>query len=207
MQPFVALDFETANGKRASACSIGLAKFNSEGHLVDSFHSLIQPHVEHRFFHPANTWIHGIRQADVEDAPEWNDLIGQVESFVEDLPLISHNFGFDGSVLNQITDLYCLEPLNNSRYCTMRLARRIYPELPSASLATVFEYLFPDANFNHHHAEADAIAAGQIFSQMQQLASLDELSALLGPARKPRSSNAPPSNNALNVSQLVEHYG
>ncbi|WP_231686518.1 hypothetical protein [Corynebacterium deserti] len=31
MQPFVALDFETANGKRASASSVGLAKFDDNG--------------------------------------------------------------------------------------------------------------------------------------------------------------------------------
>lgn len=59
MQPFVTIDFETANGKRASACSVGLAIFDADGQLEDSFHSLIQPHRHHLFFHPANTWVHG----------------------------------------------------------------------------------------------------------------------------------------------------
>lgn len=43
MQSFVALDFETANGKRASACWIRLAKFDAEGRVEDTYHSLIRP--------------------------------------------------------------------------------------------------------------------------------------------------------------------
>lgn len=75
MQPFVALDFETANGKRASACSVGLAKFDDNGQLAGTFHSLIKPHPEHSFFQPANIWVHGIRPDDVADAPEWGTSI------------------------------------------------------------------------------------------------------------------------------------
>lgn len=207
MQPFVAIDFETANGKRASACSVGVAKFDADGQLTDAFHSLIQPHSDHRFFHPANTWVHGLRQADVEGAPEWGELFDQVETFVEDLPLAAHNFGFDGSVLNQLSDLYQLSPLSNSRYCTMRLSRRIYPDLPRASLDIVFGHLFPGEELNHHHAEADAIAAGRIFAEMQRGALISELDALLGPARQSRSGKTPLERDALNVSQLVEHFG
>ncbi len=207
MQPFVAIDFETANGKRASACSVGLAKFNAEGQVTDSFHSLIQPHPEHRFFHPANTWIHGIRHADVEDAPEWGDLFDQVEAFVGDLPLTAHNFAFDGSVLNQLTDLYQLPHLVNPRYCTLHLSRQIYPDLPSASLDTVFGHLFPGEELDHHHAEADAIAAGQIFVEMQRSTSPSELDALLGPARQAYSVRGVPQSDAVTGAQLVERFG
>lgn len=207
MQPFVAIDFETANGKRASACSVGLAKFDVDGQVTDTFHSLIRPHRDHFFFHPANTWIHGIRPADVEKAPEWGELFEQAEEFVGDLPLAAHNFGFDGSVLNQLSDLYQLTPLANPRYCTMRLSRRIYTSLPSASLDTVFSYLFPGENLNHHHADADAIAAGRIFAEMQRGASIRELDAFLVPTRQNRSGRAPLKSDALNVAQLVERFG
>ena len=206
MQSFVAIDFETANGKRASACSIGLARFDEEGTVVETYQSLILPHLEHRFFHPANTWVHGIREADVAGAPEWGSLFEEVSEFVGNVPLVAHNFGFDGSVLNQLTDLYQHEPMENSRYCTLRLARRLYPELPKKSLDVVFDHLFPGESLNHHEAEADAVAAGRIFAQMQRQQSLDEMDALLGPVRRSRAGTAAVSN-ALSVLQLVENFG
>lgn len=130
--------------------------------MVESYQSLILPHPEHRFFHPANTWVHGIREGDVAGAPEWGSIFEDISEFVGQMPLVAHNFGFDGSVLNQLTDLYQHAPLENSRYCTLRL----YPELPKKSLDVVFDHLFPGEILNHHEAEADAIAAGRIFAQM-----------------------------------------
>lgn len=207
MPPFVALDFETANGKRASACSIGLARFGDDGELNGTYHSLILPHPEHRFFHPANTWVHGIREDQVRDSPEWGDLFGEVADFIGDMPLVAHNFGFDGSVLNQLTDLYQHAPLNNQRYCTLRLARRIYADLPKKSLDVVFGHLFPGEELNHHHAEADAIAAGRIFGAMHRDSSLDDLNALLAPARRSGAAKQPSVSDAYSVAALVEHFG
>ena len=38
--PFIALDFETANGKRTSICSVGMVKVvNNE--IVESFYTLV----------------------------------------------------------------------------------------------------------------------------------------------------------------------
>lgn len=97
MQSFVAIDFETANGKRASACSVGLAKFDGDGRVEDTFHSLIRPHPEFDFFHPANVWVHGIKSEDVADAREWGEVHRDFKEFVGELPLVAHNFAFDGS--------------------------------------------------------------------------------------------------------------
>ena len=39
---FIALDFETANGKRTSICSVGMVKVvNNE--IVESFYTLVNP--------------------------------------------------------------------------------------------------------------------------------------------------------------------
>lgn len=210
MQPFVAIDFETANGKRASACSIGLARFDENGEVDGRYHSLILPHPEHRFFHPANTWVHGIREEDVADSAEWGELFQEVSDFIGDLPLTAHNFAFDGSVLTQLADLYPHTPLDNHRYCTLRLARRLYPELPKKSLNVVFDHLFPGEVLNHHHAESDAIAAGRIFAHMQRQQSLSELMDLLGPTSRPRSATKAGKasvDGAVSVAQLMEQYG
>lgn len=172
MQPFVAIDFETANGKRASACSVGLARFGADGVLVDTFHSLILPHRDYRFFNPFNTKIHGIRDADVAHAPEWDVVSPQVQMFMGDLPVVAHNFAFDGSVMDNLADLYRLPRVANQRICTLKLSRTVYSHLPKATLDTVFGHLFPGQKLNHHDAEADAIAAGMIFAEMQRARTL-----------------------------------
>lgn len=207
MQPFVALDFETANGKRASACSVGLAKFDDKGQLAGTFHSLIKPHPEHRFFHPANIWVHGIRPDDVADAPEWGDIYFEVAEFIGDLPLSAHNFGFDGSVLNQLTELYQHAPVANPRYCTLRLARRLYPELPKKSLDVVFEHLFGNEMIDHHNAEADAVAAGRVFAKMQESFSIEELESVLLPSKPKSRLSSPKVADTFTVEELVQQFG
>ena len=42
MQDFAAIDFETANGRHSSICSIGVV-IARDGKIVDKFYSLIQP--------------------------------------------------------------------------------------------------------------------------------------------------------------------
>ena len=66
MQTFAAIDFETANNERTSVCSVGVVIVR-DGVFVDSFYSLIQP--EPNYYLYWNTMVHGITQADTEDAP------------------------------------------------------------------------------------------------------------------------------------------
>lgn len=42
MTDFAAIDFETANGRRSSVCSVGIVIVRN-GEIVDRFYSLIQP--------------------------------------------------------------------------------------------------------------------------------------------------------------------
>lgn len=39
---FVALDFETANGKRTSICSVGMVKV-IDSQITETFHTLVNP--------------------------------------------------------------------------------------------------------------------------------------------------------------------
>lgn len=178
MYEFVALDFETANEKRASACSVGLVKVNQDGDIVDTFHSLLKPHPDYSGFSPINIWVHGITEEDVADAPTWDEIYPEVRSFIGDFPIVAHNMSFDGYVLSDLAKVYEHEDLKNRRFCTVRLARRILPQLDNRRLPTVLNHYFPTLMFQHHQVLEDAIACAKIFARMQQDYSYEELEAL-----------------------------
>ena len=57
MQDFAAIDFETANGRRSSVCSIGVVIVRG-GEIVDRFYSLIQP--SPNYYTYWTTEVHGL---------------------------------------------------------------------------------------------------------------------------------------------------
>lgn len=67
---FVAIDFETANGSRDSACAIG-AVVVRDGKIVERKYSLINPKVPFQKF---CTYIHGITDLAVRKAPTFEDI-------------------------------------------------------------------------------------------------------------------------------------
>ena len=50
---FVAIDFETANGFRGSACAVGLVRVR-DGAVVDTYASLLQPPAGFDHFDPVS---------------------------------------------------------------------------------------------------------------------------------------------------------
>ncbi|KAA2261223.1 exonuclease domain-containing protein, partial [Staphylococcus sp. 7817] len=61
---FVALDFETANGKLTIICYVGMVKF-IDSQITETFHSLVNPQ---DYFSQKNIKVHGIQPEDVENA-------------------------------------------------------------------------------------------------------------------------------------------
>jgi DNA polymerase III subunit epsilon len=96
MMDFVAIDFETANEKRSSACAIGLTTVR-EGQIVDSFSRLIRP-PELRFSF-WNSKVHGLTENDVKDSPTFDELWPELLPLLENQIVVAHNASFDISVL------------------------------------------------------------------------------------------------------------
>ncbi|MFM2044366.1 MAG: hypothetical protein RLY86_2942, partial [Pseudomonadota bacterium] len=69
--PLVAIDFETANEQRASACAIGVSRVEG-GRVVWTREVLIRP-PELRFT-PFTIAVHGIRPEHVAHAPEFPEV-------------------------------------------------------------------------------------------------------------------------------------
>lgn len=66
MKDFAAIDFETANGERTSVCAVGVVIVRN-GMIADRFYSLIHP--EPDYYTYWNTKVHGLTQADTDNAP------------------------------------------------------------------------------------------------------------------------------------------
>lgn len=160
---FVALDFETANSKRESACSIGLAKFKGS-ELVETYYSLLKPPAPYDFFEAFNVSIHGISAEDVAHSPTLGENWGDISTFIGDLPVVAHNAGFDLSVLRRQLDHegVVFGPIQFT--CTLVLSKQIL-DLPVLKLPYVVESLGLEFG-SHHNALDDAIGAGQIFAKL-----------------------------------------
>lgn len=174
---FTAIDFETANSSSASACSVGLVKVRG-GRVVDSATWLIHPPLGHDEFWEWNTRIHGIRVADVADAPTWQQQLPDLVAFADGDALVAHNAGFDMGVIRggcAATGLDCPE---FDYLCSLQVARKTYHldsyRLPVAAMAAGFE------DFEHHQALADSEACAAIIvhaAKRHGVASIGELAA------------------------------
>lgn len=94
---FVALDFETANGKRTSICSVGMVKV-IENQITESFHTLVNPN---DYFSEQNISVHGIHPEDVASSPNFSYVYPYMMQFIDQLPVVAHNAAFDMNVLHQ----------------------------------------------------------------------------------------------------------
>ncbi len=210
MRPFVAIDFETANEQRCSACSVGLVKYDEAGQIIDRFHSLIRPHPEADYFSPVNTWIHGLTEDDVADAPQWSEILDEIRAFIGDLPIVAHYMPFDAGVLRGLAEIYDHEPLPNRKLCTYRLARAILPtDKPKRKkLDNVYRFYFPGESFEHHQATADAEACGRIFARMCQDYTFEQLEELCPISHRDRPGSLVGSRaEQVQTEELIRLYG
>ncbi len=154
---YVAIDFETANEKRTSACAIGLAVVQ-EGRVVHKQAWLIRPPAMR--FNPINISIHGIRPADVERAPDFSQLWPHLRHYLAGKTVVAHNAGFDMSVLRNTLDAYDLPHPSFEYSCTYKIAKNVWPDLHNHRLSSVAEHL--GLTMTHHDPGDDAEAAADI---------------------------------------------
>lgn len=154
MRDFAAIDFETANGRRSSVCSVGIVIVGN-GVIVDRFYSLIRPRPN--YYTEWTTEIHGLTRIDTDEADHFPEVWEMVRDRIDGLPLVAHNARFDEGCLKAVFAEYGLEYPGYRFYCTLMASRRCL-RLPNHRLHTVSAACGFDLE-NHHHALADAEAA------------------------------------------------
>lgn len=163
MTTFTAIDFETANPSRASACSIAAVTMDEDGTVLNSRADLLRPPPGRDYFHPINVSIHGIRLDEVADAPGWQEVVDDYLEMCGDGPVVAHNMAFDFSVWNALAVELGTPTLDSPRLCTYRIAQGVlgWPR-GTMKLDQVFRHYFPSESFAHHQADADALACARI---------------------------------------------
>ena len=152
---FVALDFETADYPRDSACALGLVRVENH-RIVQRTYYLIRP-PRPRF---VLTYLHGITWEDVAHQPTFAELWPSLTPILEGVDfLAAHNASFDRSVLNRCCETAGLSPPALPFQCTVQLARQTWNIYPT-KLNNVCDHL--GITLKHHFAASDAEACALI---------------------------------------------
>lgn len=156
---FTAIDFETANSHRGSACAVGLVKVR-DGHIVDTASWLIKPPPGLDDFDPINVELHGITQQDVQLAADWEMSLEGILLFVHGDPLVAFDAPYDASVMRKATEDQQLDLPAKDFYCALHLAQE-HLDLPRHRLGDVLAALdLPPVE--RHEPQAHALACAQI---------------------------------------------
>lgn len=158
---FVTIDFETANQMPQSACSVGLARFDEDGKVIDTFYSLIKPPKGYDYFYARNIEIHGIRPRDVYDAPDFAYIWPEIEYFIGDDFIVAHNARFDVGVMISLLKHFDIEIPDIKFLCSLQISRKVWPQFRSHALTSLSEQFGLD--YNAHNALDDAINCGKVF--------------------------------------------
>ena len=159
MKDFAAIDFETANEYPSSVCSVGVVIVR-DGQIVDTFYSLIHPEPE--YYQWFCQRVHGLCEADTEEAPVFPRVWEKIAPLIEGLPLVAHNARFDEGCLKEVFRVYQMDYPGYVFYDTLAASRRHFGgSLPNHQLQTVAAACGYDLA-RHHHALADAEACAHI---------------------------------------------
>jgi DNA polymerase-3 subunit epsilon len=157
--PFVAIDFETADAGRDSACAVALVRVEGE-RIVRS---------EGRFLRPprissANTHVHGISEATQRSARPLREVWPELAPLLDGVGLlVAHNAPFDRSVLRASWAVAGLTPPGLPWACTMDMGRRLWPKpaiVPDHKLPTLARLW--GIPLKHHDATSDAEACARL---------------------------------------------
>ena len=152
---FVAIDFETADAGRDSACAVGLVRVEG-GAIVRREVRLIRP--PRRVFE--FTWVHGITWEQVAGKPAFKEVWAELRPLLEGAEfLAAHNASFDRSVLRACCAAAGIAEPPQPFECTVKLARKAWNIRPTRLDNVCRTLKIP---LNHHEAGSDAEACARI---------------------------------------------
>lgn len=169
------IDFETTGhspqgGGRATEIAAVLLK---DGEIVGHYQSLMRSGA---WIPPMIERLTGISNEMLEDAPDAEQVMREVAAFTQGCGFVAHNAAFDRGFwmaeLARANEGVDVDP-RSARFtpefvCTVKMARRLYPESPNCKLGTLARYHQLPDNGRAHRALADAMTTAQLVQRMQR---------------------------------------
>ena len=188
---YVVVDVETTGGRPYTGDRITeiAAVVVRDGQICELFESLVNPE---RSIPSFITQITNITWDMVKDAPTFGRIAPDVLRVLEGNVFVAHNAMFDWRFVTSEISRCAGQKLRGRRLCTVRLARKILPQLPRRSLDYVARYYGVEIT-SRHRAAGDALATAQCLLRMigdladRGCATWEDLDILLAtPSAKPK---------------------
>lgn len=203
-ESFVVVDVETTgtsplSGDRVTEVAVVQVR---DGVVTPVFDTLINPE---RSIPPAIVAITNITWEMVKDAPRFTDVCDQLLGVLEGNVFVAHNAAFDWRFLSAEIERVTRRPLRGRKLCTVRMARRLLPQLRRRNLDALAHFYGID-NTARHRAGGDAIATAHVLLRLLDAArdfgceTLDDLEALLhaGTGARKRARRPPAMPRPVN---------
>lgn len=148
------VDLETTgtNAGRDRITEVGALLLDTDG-AEHEFQTLLNPYIS---IPPYISSLTGITNAMVADRPGFEDIAPQLWSLINDTVFIAHNARFDYAFLKQ-NFAQCGYRFRPNIVCTVKLARRLFPEWSGYSLGKIITRITYHAD-DRHRAMADVQA-------------------------------------------------
>ena len=162
---YAVVDIETTGGYAAANAITEISIFVHNGEkIINSYTSLVNPY---RLIPRHITALTGITQEMVDAAPGFEEIASEVYEILKGCVFVAHSVNFDYSFIKHQLNEFG-HTLNVPRLCTIRLSRKLLPDLPSYSLGNLCRSLSIPIE-QRHRAEGDAKATAILFDKLIKL--------------------------------------
>jgi DNA polymerase III subunit epsilon len=196
---YVVVDVETTGGaaehghRITEVCAV---RVDGAGRVAGEFATLVNPE---RPIPPVISALTRISSEMVERAPRFEEIAADLRSFLEGAVFVAHNAAFDWRFIGSELVRAGQAPPIGRVLCTVRLARKVVPEVSRRSLDAL-SWFFGVPNEARHRAFGDARATARILTRLldrvdeREIFCWGELETLMrrrAPRRKRRASPEP----------------
>ena len=162
---YVVVDVETTGGPQFRGhriTEISMVRVDANGRVQQEYSTLINPE---RSIPAKIVQLTNIHYEMVRSAPRFGDVADDIRAFMGERVFVAHNAAFDFGFIHGELVRTTGRPLLAKRLCTVRLARKVVPEVRRRSLDSL-TYFFNVRNEARHRAYGDARATAVIFQKM-----------------------------------------
>ncbi len=197
MQSYVVVDVETTGARPYAGDRITeiAAVVVRNGEIAELFETLVNPQ---RPIPSFITQLTNITWEMVKDAPPFHEIAEDLVGVLEGNVFVAHNAAFDWRFVSAELSRTAGRQLIGRKLCTVKLARKLLPQLPRRSLDHVARYYGVDIA-SRHRAAGDALATAHCLLRMiddlegRGCESWSDLEQLLGMSAAKRRKRRPPA--------------